>query len=111
MSELQPLLDLLSGKFGWLATVVTWVGAIRLAVKPFNSRVQAKLTAAMAEAAASPDVEDDRMFEGLLGARWYRLLHFGLDLGTSIKLPTLTEFLRLKNQQTSRDQRTQMTQA
>jgi hypothetical protein len=94
-----PLVNLLSAKFGWMPAVIGWVGALRFFLKFFNGKLQAFLTQRMAEAAASQDAEDDRDFEGLLSARWYRLTNFIVDLVFSVKLPTHADFIKLKNQQ------------
>lgn len=50
----------------------------------------------MAEAAQSADEQDDRDFDGMLQARWYRLTQFVLDLVFSFKLPTHSDFLKAK---------------
>jgi hypothetical protein len=96
--QIQPLLNLLTGKLGWLPTVVTWIGAARLAMKFFSAKLQAKLTARMVAAVTGPDPEEERDWETVLGKRWYRLVNFAVDLAFSVKLPTLADFLRLKSQ-------------
>jgi hypothetical protein len=95
-TELQSLIQLLSGKFGWLPTVLTWMGTIRTVLKPFSSRVQSNLTARMVAAAQSADAEDATDFDSLLRARWYRVTTFVLDLMFSFKLPTHADFLKLQ---------------
>ena len=96
--QLQPLIDLLTGKFGWLATVLTWMSACRLALKPFSARIQQRMMAKMAEAAEDP--EDTRDWESILHRRWYRTMAFALDLVFSFKLPTHADFAHMLAQRT-----------
>lgn len=97
MNELQPLLDLLTGKFGWLPTVLGYMAAIRVPLKFVSARIQKNLTERMAAAAASQDPDDDRDFDALLRSRWYRITSFLLDLVFSFKLPTHADFFRLQS--------------
>lgn len=99
MNELAPFINLLSGKFGWLPTICGYMVALRVPLKFFSSRIQANLTRRMADVVASQDEEDDRDFDALLSARWYRVLNFVLDLVFSFKLPTHADFVRLVQQQ------------
>lgn len=88
--QFQPLIDLLKGRFGWAPTVIAWMGALRLVLKPFSARVQCRITEAMTQAALDP--EDSKDWETVLHQRWYRWTAFFLDLFFSFKLPTHVEF-------------------
>ena len=94
MNELQPLINLLSGKFGWLPALLGYMAAIRVPLKFVSARIQANLTARMAAAAASADPEEQKDFD-FLSARPYRVAAFLLDLVFSFKLPTHADFLKL----------------
>jgi hypothetical protein len=96
MTELQSLWQLLCGKFGWSPAVLTWIGAFRTVLKFFSARIQTNLTAIMVRIAQSADQEDDRDFDALLQARWYRVTQFVLDLVFSFKLPTHSDFVKEK---------------
>ena len=101
--QVQPLIDLLSGQFGWMPTLLAWGSAVmtasRFVLKPFSARLQEKMTMRMAEAAASPDTSDDQDWEAVLQARWYRRTAFFLDFIFSLKLPTHADFARLLRNQ------------
>lgn len=92
MNELQPLIDLLSGKFGWLSTVFAWMGAMRVAAKPISAVLQDGAAKFIASAIESESDDDDRLAASILGSRTYRLLAFVLDWVASIKLPTLKQY-------------------
>lgn len=84
----QPLLELLTGKLGWLPALLTWIGALRLPMKLVQSWVQNFLTAFVARVAASPQTDDDAQLRKLLDSLGYRMLAFTLDAALSLKLPT-----------------------
>lgn len=92
MSELQPLIDLLTGQHGWLSSVFAWVGALRLAAKPITAAIDDGMHKAIVRAVESDEQDDDRLVERLLGNPAYRTVAFLLDWLTSIKLPTLKAF-------------------
>lgn len=92
MSELQPLIDLLAGKYGGLATVFTWMGAMRVAAKPISAVLQEGFSKAIAQAVDSDDDGDDKLVQAILGSRAYRLCAFLLDWIASVKLPTLKAY-------------------
>lgn len=96
MEQIQPLLDLLSAKFGWGPAFLGWMGAARLAIKWFSGGLQQRLTARLSEAAASSDTQDDADWEKILRSTWYRWGTFWLDLIFSLKLPTIATFVDLK---------------
>lgn len=88
MNEFQPLLDLLSGKFGWLPTVLIWIGALRVPMKLVSGALQNFLTAFVVRVAASPETDDDDKLRTLFGSIGYRFIAFTLDAALSLKLPT-----------------------
>lgn len=94
-AELKPLLDLLEGKHGWVATAVSWLLAIQTALKFVNAHLQAALTAKMVDIATSGDQLDIDWFDAILQKKTYRLIAFLLDLILRLKLPTHAEFTRL----------------
>ena len=86
--SLQPLLDLLSGKLGWLPTALAWIGALRLPMKLAGDWLQRALTAFVNDVANSPESDDDSALRKILGSLPYRLSAFALDAIFSLKLPT-----------------------
>lgn len=88
MNDFAPLLDLLSGKLGWLPTVLLWIGALRLPMKFLQSWLQNVLTAFVARIVASPQTDDDAQLRRLFDSLGYRMLVFSLDAILSLKLPT-----------------------
>ncbi|MGO8675404.1 MAG: hypothetical protein ACLQVX_06000 [Limisphaerales bacterium] len=96
--SVQPLIGLLGRKLAWLPHILAVIGAARLFCKWFSAQLQDRLTRLMAEAVADDDQAEERDWEVVLRARWYRIAHFTLDLVLSIKLPVLADFLRLKAQ-------------
>ncbi|HSM84599.1 MAG TPA: hypothetical protein VLT16_00550 [Candidatus Limnocylindrales bacterium] len=96
MNEVKPLFDFIRAHAPWLFTLMTLMGCVRLVLKPFNARLQAKLTELMVTAANSPDTELRKDWETVLHQRWYRILTFTLDLVLSLKLPVLADFLRVQ---------------
>lgn len=88
MEHLQPLLDLLTARHGWLPAALGWMSALRLACKPISIWLQGALTELFAFVQATNESEDDEFVDAMLRARWYRVLAFLLDLLASVKLPT-----------------------
>ena len=88
METLQPLLNLLLGDSGRVAQVVAMVGALRLALKPFNLWLQSRLTAMIsaAQGDAPESASRDRLM-ALLDSSAYQVFAFLADLLTSVKLP------------------------
>ena len=82
MNELQPLIELLEGKYGWASTVLVWVGALRLTAKFVSNQLQ---TAMMRIVASKSDPEFLTM---VLNNKGYRLAAFLVDLFASVKLPS-----------------------
>lgn len=98
MSELQPILDLLGGKFHRLPQVLAWLFAIQTAFKFINACLQKYLTARMVEAAMNDDEDDDYFWRQLLARRWYRTANFLLDLVLRLKLPTQADYQKAVQQ-------------
>jgi hypothetical protein len=84
---LQPLLDTLAARHGWLACAMVWVGTLRTAFKPLSGEVAGLLDRAIARVVETEDTADDLMLQRMFGSAWYRALAFALDLIASIKLP------------------------
>lgn len=82
MNELQPLIELLEGKYGWISTVVVWVGALRLTAKFISAQLQAAMTRIVAAKA------DPELLAVVLNNKTYRLAAFLVDLLASVKLPS-----------------------
>ncbi|HOP99132.1 MAG TPA: hypothetical protein PLK78_17075 [Verrucomicrobiota bacterium] len=91
--EIKPLLDLLSGKFGWLSTVLTWLGAITPVTALFATRFKHWASDKLNEIAASSDKDDDAYLRALFSQQWYRFLAFLLRF-TPFQLPTLADLER-----------------
>lgn len=83
-----PLYSLLSGHFGWLPTLIAWIGALRIPLKLVNGWLQGVLTQFVVRVQDSPETDDDAQLKKVLGALWYRFLAFTLDAVFSLKLPT-----------------------
>jgi hypothetical protein len=86
-SELQLLLDTLQGDHGWIAAIGVWIGALRVALKPFGAQITSLLDRAIERARETDDTEDDQFILRVISSRWYRVLAFLLDLLASVKLP------------------------
>lgn len=88
MEQIQPILDLLSAKHGWLAAVLGAMGTARLFAKPFSLALQSLLTRLFAFVHETADMDDDQFVAAMLRARWYRAIAFLVDYFASVKLPT-----------------------
>lgn len=88
--EFKPLLTLLGGDHGWIATIIVWIGALRLAAKPFSVALLGLFNRAVKFVQESPEQDDDAFLGRLIASRWYRVLAFFVDYLASIKLPTTT---------------------
>lgn len=82
MSELDPLLNLLAGQYGWLPELVAWVGALRLGAKFVSTRLQTAMTRIVSSKA------DPEFLAVVLNNKGYRLAAFLVDLFSSVKLPS-----------------------
>ncbi|MEI8289819.1 MAG: hypothetical protein WCH99_10125 [Verrucomicrobiota bacterium] len=99
MNELQPLLSLLSGKFGWLPTVVAWAGAIKLALAFFEVRFQHAAEDWLSRFAGSNNPDDDVFITKLLSSRGWRLAAFAARF-LNFWLPCLADYQREKTKLT-----------
>jgi hypothetical protein len=95
VNEPNPFLELLAKLH--IPDLALLMGCVRLLMKWVSGPAQQRATAWMAAAATGPDAQEERDWETILGKRWYRVTAFALDLVLSIKLPTLADFLKLKN--------------
>jgi hypothetical protein len=86
MSEIQPLLDLLGAKHGWVAAAVAWIGALRLALKPFGAGV-ARFVAAAVEFCRVAGPGEVSWMDRVMHSVPYRMLAFLVDYVASVKLP------------------------
>ncbi len=77
---LKPLLEGYAGQYGWLVSVLTVVGSLRLFLKPLMSIVQNVVY-------LTPNKKDDEFVNKILEAKWYKMLSYLLDWFGSIKLP------------------------
>lgn len=78
LQTLEPVVEGLSGKYGWLTTVLLAVGSLRILIKP--------LMLALERALRSNPEKLERLQEFEAGPI-YRTVALLLDLGASIKLP------------------------
>lgn len=88
MEQIQPLLDLLTAKFGTVPAVLGWMSALRLACKPFSIALQELLGRLFRFVQDTEEATDDEFVAAMLQRRWYRVLAFLVDLLVSVKLPT-----------------------
>lgn len=86
--ELKPLFDLLQGNQGWLATLIVWIGAVRLAAKPLSAIILQFFNGAVSFVVSSPELDDDQLVIRILKSRSYRIVAFFVDYLASVKLPT-----------------------
>src|SRR5437764_12335691 len=77
-SALQPVLDGLVGKYGWLTTVLLAVGSLRILFKPIMLVVENTLKNDPAKYAAVQKFEAGPVYKAIATV---------LDVGASIKLP------------------------
>lgn len=94
METLQPLLDLLGGSQGKLATAIVWIGALRLAAKPISGIIQMFMSRLIIFIQGTPELDDDAFLVRILQSKAYRFVAFIVDLIASVKLPssaTVTE--------------------
>lgn len=80
MNEIQPLLDALTAKHGWIATIVTWTGLLRYAAHPFGAWLQTAMSKLI--------VNDPEAAVKFTTCKTYRVTAFLVDLICSVKLPS-----------------------
>ena len=81
MNEIEPLMSLLAGKYGWVSGAVAWMGALRLAAKFMSRQLQTAMTRIVASKT------DPELLSVILNNKLYRLVAFLVDLFASVKLP------------------------
>ena len=94
--QLNPLFALLSGKFGWLPTAITYYTAFTTACGLIQLRWQRFLERNMAFFAAQPGSSNDALFTALLNKRWYQIATF-LCRFINLWLPTIDDYTKEKN--------------
>jgi hypothetical protein len=77
---LKPLLESYAGQHGWLVTVLTVVGSLRLFLKPVMSIVQNVVY-------LTPKKSDDEFLNKVLESKAYKAVSYVLDWFGSVKLP------------------------
>lgn len=93
MTELKPLLDLLSGQFGWLPTALAYLAALKLAMTFFENAFARWIADRLNAVAASSDEDDDEYLREIFSAPAWRtgslLLRF-----VGLRFPTLKDLER-----------------
>lgn len=87
MTEIQPIIDALQAKFPWLASVLFFIGAMRLLSKPVSGWVQILFTKLVVFVTGTPEKDDDDWLKSFLASKPYRFVAFVVDLVASVKLP------------------------
>jgi len=82
-NPLQPLLDGLLGKYGWLTTVILIVGSLRILFKPVMLALENYVR-------QTPSPNDDERLAKFEAGPVYKIIAFLLDFGASIKLPLVS---------------------
>lgn len=90
-TELQPILDLLTGKFHWLPALLAWVGALKTLFHFLGRYLTGWTAGVLVRIVNSPDPTDDHLLLTVLDSRAYQLLHFALAL-FSLPLPTRADY-------------------
>jgi hypothetical protein len=80
-SALQPVLDGLLGKYGWLTTVLLVIGTLRILFKPIMLALENALKSDPPKYAAIQKFEAGPIYKAVATV---------LDVGASIKLPLVT---------------------
>lgn len=91
--NLSAITALLSGKFGWLSTVITYLGSIVPFTVVFGPRFKRWASDKLNEIAESSDKDDDAYLTKLFSSSWYRPLAF-FSRFTPFQLPTLADLER-----------------
>jgi hypothetical protein len=79
-NPLQPLVDGLAGKYGWITTVILVIGCLRVLFKPVMLAIESYVK-------QTPGEADDARIAKFEGSSLYQAIAFVLDFGASIKLP------------------------
>lgn len=91
MNELQPLIDLLAGKYGGITTVLAWIAAARTAGIFVGGILRRWAADRLNAIAASASLDDDEYLRDTFAHPGYKLIAFllalaGLDLPSSADL-------------------------
>jgi hypothetical protein len=81
-NPLQPFLDGLAGKYGWMTTVILVIGSLRILFKPVMLAIESYVK-------QTPSESDDARLAKFEGGFIYKTIAFALDFGASIKLPLI----------------------
>jgi hypothetical protein len=82
-NPLQPLVDGLAGKYGWITTVILVIGCLRVLFKPVMLAIESYVK-------QTPGEADDARIAKFEAGVVYKAIAFVLDFGASIKLPLVT---------------------
>ena len=78
---MTDFLNVLTGKYSWLTTVLVWIGVMRVLFKPAMSFLGAVVK-------ATPTTKDDDLVEKMEASAFYKTLCYILDWVASIKIGT-----------------------
>jgi hypothetical protein len=92
VNELQQLLTTFSGDHGHVAQLLAWMAAARLPLKLCSEQLQHFLAQSLAYLHDTPEKDDDLFALKILENPLYRAAAFFVDMLSSVKLPTATQF-------------------
>jgi len=98
LEPLSALLRSLSGENGFVTQALTWIAALRLAIKPGQIWIRDRIISVLQRAAESADISDDQIVESVLTSSAWRVTAFILDFLASLKLPLVDDFRRIRSQ-------------
>jgi hypothetical protein len=79
-NPLQPLVEGLAGKYGWITSVILVIGCLRVLFKPVMLAIESYVQ-------QTPGEADDARIAKFEASVLYKAIAFVLDFGASIKLP------------------------
>lgn len=91
MNDIQPVLDLLSGKFHWLPALLTWIGAAKLLFHFIGGWLTGWAASVVVWIVDSPDPDDDHFLLLVLDSGIYKFVKFLLGL-FSLPLPSRADY-------------------
>lgn len=86
-TEINQLIGLLGGDHGTVAQIIAWIGAARVPMKLFSSKLQAAMQKAINRVIETPDDADDKILGRIVGSTGYKIGAFLADWVFSVKLP------------------------
>lgn len=89
MEQLQSLLNVLAGDYGWAAQVSAMIGTVRLPLKFVSGRLLEGFNRAVSNVAASGDADHIARVRRVLASGQYKFFAFLCDWLLSVKLPSL----------------------